>query len=129
VLAWLIESGIQEERISHSVNRAWLQFDASVNEMERLLQTKYHFYEHIDGGRKYIGCEDYSIPGSVAGHIDFVTPGVKLLATTGMGDIKKRSFSSSPNRKPIQNSMPAGVLAKIKHDPGMLLPFNFAQIF
>jgi len=121
VLAWLIEYGIQETRISQSANKAWLQFDASVEEMEQLLQTKYHFYEHINGGRKHIGCEDYKIPASVADHIDFVTPGVKLLATSGIGEIRKRFLSASPNSKPIQKPMPADVLAKIKQNPGMSL--------
>ena len=92
-----------------------------MDELEQLLQTKYHFYEHINGGRKHIGCEDYRIPASVSDHIDFVTPGVKFLATSGMGDIQKRSLSASPNRKPIEKPMPADVLAKLKQNPGKSL--------
>lgn len=119
VLSWLSDSGIHESRVSQSTNKAWLQFDASVEEMEQLLQTKYHFYEHIDGGRKHIGCEEYKIPADVSQHIDYVTPGVKLLATRGMGDIKKRSLSAaSSSRQPIRKPMPADVLAQIKKNPG-----------
>lgn len=119
VISWLVESGIRGDRISQSANKAWLQFDASVEEMEQLLQTKYHFYEHVNGGRKHIGCEDYKIPAAVADHIDFVIPGVKLLATRGMGDImKKRSLTASPSRKPISKPMPADVFAKIEQNPG-----------
>lgn len=122
VLSWLADAGIHESRISQSANRAWLQFDASVEEMEQLLQTKYHFYEHVDGGRKHIGCEDYKIPASVSQHVDYVTPGVKLLATRGMGEIKKRSLSTSaPSRQPIRKPMPADVLAKLKQNPGKSL--------
>lgn len=117
--AWLVGSGIRNERVSQSANKAWLQFDASIEEMEQLLQTKYHFYEHVNGGRKHIGCEDYKIPAAVSDHIDYVTPGVKLLATRAMGDIKKRGLAS-PNRLPIRKPMPADVLARIKQNPGRL---------
>lgn len=50
VRSWIIESGIQKDRISQSTNKAWLQFDATTEEMERLLQTKYQYYEYVSGG-------------------------------------------------------------------------------
>lgn len=118
VKAWLVESGIREERISQSTNKAWLQFDASTAEMEQLLQTTYHYYKHVNGGRKHIGCEDYKIPAAITDHIDYVTPGVKLLATRGMGDIKKRDLAS-PARRPMRKQFPADVLAEIKKNPGL----------
>jgi tripeptidyl-peptidase-1 len=118
VLSWLSASGIHKDRVSQSTNKAWLQFDASVEEMEQLLKTKYHFYEHVDGGRKHIGCEDYKIPAAVSQHIDYVTPGVKLLATRAMGDIKRKRGSASPNPHPLRKAMPADVLARIQANPG-----------
>jgi tripeptidyl-peptidase-1 len=97
-----------------------LQFDASIEEMEQLLQTKYYHYEHFNGGRKHIGCEDYKIPAALSDHIDYVTPGVKFLPTTAMGDIKKRNLSSRSSQLPERQSISADVLAKIKRNPGML---------
>lgn len=123
VKSWLVDSGIREERISQSANKAWLQFDATIEDMEQLLQTKYHFYEHVNGGRKHIGCEEYKIPAAVSDHIDYVTPGVKLLATRAMGDIKKRDLATA-SRLPVKKPMPADVLAKIKQNPGMFNSFN-----
>jgi tripeptidyl-peptidase-1 len=118
VKSWVVDSGIREERISQSSNKAWLQFDASIEEMEQLLQTKYHYYEHVNGGRKDIGCEDYLVPAALSDHIDYVTPGVKPLATRSMGDIKKKDLSSRSQR-PIRKIIPADVLAKIQQNPGM----------
>jgi len=98
VKSWLIDSGIRAERISHSANKAWLQFDASLAEMESLLQTKYYHYEPVSGGRKHIGCEDYKLPAAVSDHVDYVLPGVKLLPTRAMGDIKKRGLPARSRR-------------------------------
>jgi tripeptidyl-peptidase-1 len=120
VKSWLVDSGIREERISQSSNKAWLQFDASVDEMEQLLQAKYYYYEHVNGGRKHIGCEDYKIPAALSDHIDYVTPGVKFVPTTAMGDIKKRDLASRSSQLSKRQSMSADVLRKIKRNPGML---------
>ena len=120
VKSWLVDSGIREERISQSTNKAWLQFDASKKEMEQLLQTEYYSYEHVNGGRKHIGCEDYKIPAALSDHIDYVTPGVKFLPTTAMGDIKKRNLSSRSSQLAKRQSVSTDVLAKIKRSSGML---------
>jgi len=98
-----------------------LQFDATIEEMEQLLQTKYQYYEHVNGGRKHIGCDDYKIPAVLSEHIDYVTPGVKFVATRAMGDteMKKRGLASSRSRAIQGEPIPADVLAKIKRSPGM----------
>jgi hypothetical protein len=105
VKSWLVHSGIREERISQSPNKAWLQFDTSVDKMEQLLQVKYYNYEHINSGRKYTGCEDYKLPAALSDHVDYVTPGAKFLPTTAMGDIKKRNLASRASQLPKRQSM------------------------
>lgn len=120
VKSWLVNSGISEERISQSSNKAWLQFDASVDEMEQLLQAKYYYYEHVDGGRKNIGCEDYKIPAALSDHIDYVTPGVKFMPTTSMGDIKKRDLAFRSSQLPERQPLSADALPRIKRNPGMV---------
>ena len=54
---WLIDTGIENSRISQSVNKQWLQLDATAAEVENLLQTKYYHYEHLMTGKSNIGCE------------------------------------------------------------------------
>ena len=77
VTSWLIESGIERERITHSQNKGWLAFDATVEEAERLLHTEYYHdgVQEEQGSR--VGCNEYHLPKHVQEHVDYVTPGVK----------------------------------------------------
>jgi tripeptidyl-peptidase I len=59
VQAWLEKAGIQSSRISQSVNKQWLQFDAKTSEVEELFKTKYHFYDHSETGAASIACDEY----------------------------------------------------------------------
>jgi tripeptidyl-peptidase-1 len=54
---WLISAGIAAERISQSVNKQWMQFDASTIELESLLNTEYHVYEHSATGKTTLACD------------------------------------------------------------------------
>lgn len=113
--AWLVGSGIPEDSISLSTNKAWIQFDAPAQDVEELLGAKYHYYEHAGSDRKHIGCDEYKVPHQVAGHIDFVTPGVKFVATKGMSELKKRGLPS-PSRVAVSRPMPDEVLTRIKQN-------------
>ncbi|KAF2164325.1 hypothetical protein M409DRAFT_67866 [Zasmidium cellare ATCC 36951] len=94
VKSWLEKAGVHGDRISQSVNKQWVQLDLSTWEAEKLLQTKYHFFEHAPTGKTTIGCDGYHVHEDVSEHIDYITPGTKLLATRKPkpGDIEKRSF-------------------------------------
>lgn len=59
VRAWLTSAGIDSERVSQSVNKQWLQFDAMTDDVEALLQAKYHNYEHVPTGKGNIACDEY----------------------------------------------------------------------
>lgn len=77
VASWLIQSGISRDRITHSQNKAWLAFDATVEEAERLLHTEY-FHDGIEDDRgSMVGCNEYHLPKHVQEHVDYVTPGLK----------------------------------------------------
>jgi tripeptidyl-peptidase-1 len=58
VRTWLESSGISRDRVSQSVNKQWLQFDGSTAELEALLHTEYHHYEHEDYGYSKVGCDE-----------------------------------------------------------------------
>ena len=55
---WLQESGIAADRISQSVNKQWLQFDATASEVEALIKTEYYNYAHSGTGKTNIGCDE-----------------------------------------------------------------------
>ncbi|KAI2465624.1 subtilisin-like protein [Annulohypoxylon bovei var. microspora] len=76
---WLVEAGIPLHNISQSDNKQWVQFDASVSEVEKLLVADYHVWEHASTGVKDIACDEYHVPKQVKEHIDYITPGIKLM--------------------------------------------------
>ncbi|ORY56843.1 alkaline serine protease [Pseudomassariella vexata] len=83
VTQWLVTSGIPRFTISQSSNKQWIQFDAPVRKVEELLMADYHVYKHRDTGVKNVACEEYHVPKGVQEHIDYITPGIKLM---GFGD-------------------------------------------
>lgn len=100
---WLHDAGIHSDRISLSANKQWIQLDASVQEVEGLIQTEYYHYEHVVTGGTNIGCDKYHVPEHVAHHIDYITPGLKLLTSSrSKPNLEKRNFGvTAPGTKPI----------------------------
>ncbi|KAI1214352.1 subtilisin-like protein [Annulohypoxylon truncatum] len=76
---WLVEAGIPSRNISQSSNKQWVRFDASVDQVEKLLMADYHVWEHASTGVKDIACDEYHVPKQVKEHIDYITPGIKLM--------------------------------------------------
>jgi tripeptidyl-peptidase-1 len=74
VMDWLIASGISSDSVKLSKGKNWINYEASVDQAESLLNAKYHRYEHDATGHPHIGCDEYSIPKHLKEHIDFVTP-------------------------------------------------------
>lgn len=55
---WLESAGIEASRISQSVNKQWIQFDAVTEELEKLLHTEYYVYDHADTGKTHVACNE-----------------------------------------------------------------------
>lgn len=75
---WLVSSGIDDDRLSMSKGRNWIEFDATVAEAERLFNTEYHVFQHHETGGKRIACDSYSLPQSVKNHVDMIMPTIQL---------------------------------------------------
>lgn len=58
VRAWLESSGVAADRISQSVNKQWIQFDADAQELENLLRAEYYIYDHSETGRSHVACRE-----------------------------------------------------------------------
>ena len=107
VRSWLESAGIAMESVSQSANKQWLQFDAKTSEAERLLHTQYHEYEHAATGKTGIACDEYHLPGHVQAAVDYITPGVKHLATRGStAALKKRADWSKRPQGPKTRPLP-----------------------
>lgn len=77
ILEWLADHGVDPSRLSFSTGRNWIEFDSPVHEVESLLNTNYHYYEHQEGGFR-VACDEYHVPHHVSKHLDFVMPTIQL---------------------------------------------------
>ncbi|POS76710.1 Pro-kumamolisin [Diaporthe helianthi] len=64
------------------INFKWLAFDASTSKVEKLLHTEYHEYQDRRSGGVMPACNAYHVPKNIQPLIDYITPGIKLLAPT-----------------------------------------------
>ncbi|KAI1364802.1 peptidase S8/S53 domain-containing protein [Xylaria arbuscula] len=127
---WLVEAGIEEHKTSQSANKQWIQFDAPVNQVEDLLMANYHVWEHKLTGSKDIGCDEYHVPKLVAPHVDYITPGVKLMGNGGSLEHHSKRENDSKSRERTPSSEQAkgekfqGSLSFIEPIPPHILSGN-----
>ncbi|KAF7336098.1 Tripeptidyl-peptidase sed1 [Mycena venus] len=98
VTAWLIGAGFDEERLRISHNKAWVHVEnATVDEVEALLATEYHVYQH-ESGEEHAACDSYSLPAHIAHHIEIITPTVQPNIKLGSSSTRPAK-RSGPQRK------------------------------
>jgi tripeptidyl-peptidase-1 len=83
VQAWLKAEGISLDRVSQSSNRQWIQFHATVEELEKLVNATYDIYENTKTGTLQVGTDEYSLPVELLDHIDYITPAATRLQISG----------------------------------------------
>jgi tripeptidyl-peptidase-1 len=78
-LSWYVET---PEPLYFVINtcagRNWVEFSATVGELEGLLNTQYHYFRHKESGGYRIACDEYGLPGHVQKHVDFIMPTIQL---------------------------------------------------
>ena len=73
VHGWLFQNGIDRARLSYNRAKDFIKVSLPVSEVERLLDTKYSMYEHLDGER-IIRAPKWSLPKHLHQHIDTIQP-------------------------------------------------------
>ncbi|TGO42774.1 hypothetical protein BHYA_0005g00390 [Botrytis hyacinthi] len=107
---WLVDSGIAASRIVHSDTKGWYAFDATTSELENLLNAQYYTYEHSSTDEIAAACDEYHLPAHVQPHVDYITPGVKLISTKKKSASKRSILGGSkgkdyePLRRPKSSS-------------------------
>lgn len=99
---WLVTSGIEPSRIELARGKNWLNFEASIAEMEGLLRTEYKIYSH-ESGQDHIACDSYSVPQELTQHIDLIMPTVHFdtkIVSNPNEDKKKEKRDIPDNVKP-----------------------------
>ncbi|KAE8454178.1 hypothetical protein EG329_005103 [Mollisiaceae sp. DMI_Dod_QoI] len=107
VKSWLIESGIENERLKMSNSLSWIRFNVTVDEAESLLKTEYGIYTNNKNGNEHLACEDYSVPAHIQEHIDFITPTVHFDATVKKERKRRDLQSRSLNIRPLPQVVPS----------------------
>ena len=113
VKSWLQNAGISVDRVSLTTSRGWLTFNATASEMEALLKTEYHVYEHQETGHFQIASDTYSVPTVVRRHLDFITPTLHF----GKAALAPRSANRRQNAETRRARRDT---ATTSHSPGSL---------
>ncbi|KAI1409994.1 subtilisin-like protein [Hypoxylon sp. FL1857] len=115
---WLVEAGIPSHYISQSSNKQWVQFNAPVSQVEKLLMADYHVWEHVSTGVKNIACDEYHVPKQVKEHIDYITPGIKLMGygNTQEPPTKKRGEADAGSRPRFGQRVSEGELGNLRSE-------------
>ena len=70
---WLKDAGVRLEELEYSPAKDWIKLTLPTKEVERLLDTEYHCYEHEDG-RELVRAETWSLPTHLHEHIATIQP-------------------------------------------------------
>ncbi|TFK49934.1 tripeptidyl peptidase A [Heliocybe sulcata] len=82
---WLASHGIDMNSLSRSSAKDWVMVKVPVNLAEKMLDTTYHVWKHVESGVSLVRTTTYSLPEHVHDHVDLVTP------TTYFGPLKGMS--------------------------------------
>ena len=112
VIQWLTESGVDRTRLQMAKGHNWIHFNGTVEEAERLFDTEYYLFEHMDGGHR-LACDSYGLPAHLKEHIHFAMPTIQLEGlkpNLKIVDAMARKFG--PDGVGL-GSLPCGVLTTI----------------
>ena len=70
---WLLDNGIQSSQLEYSPAKDWITVTLPVSVIERLLDTKYSVYKHLDGSY-VVRTPKWSLPRHLHEHIEAVQP-------------------------------------------------------
>lgn len=117
VKEWLVKSGIPAGSISSPKSKGWLDFETTVGQLQSVLQTQYHHYDHAVKQGDHIGTDEYTLPEEISQHVDFVHPAVVFAKTSTKGskthDGSKPVETKAPGPRKIQ-PIPAQIVNQIK---------------
>ncbi|KAF8204660.1 tripeptidyl peptidase A [Pholiota molesta] len=90
---WLSSFGFRDEDLIRSSARDWVTLKVPVSVAEKMLETNYHVWEHVESGDYLVRTTSYSLPSNLHDHIELIQP------TTMFGRFKPEKsaiFSAVP---------------------------------
>ena len=100
---WLMDYGVRE--ITYSSMRDWMTVDVSIDIAERLLNTEYHIFRHIDHGTTLLRAPSWSLPMHLHEHIEAIHP-TNAFFHTSTRSKRLQSRSEAPPDGLGQNGVP-----------------------
>ncbi|KAK2603824.1 hypothetical protein QQS21_004026 [Conoideocrella luteorostrata] len=111
---WLVKSGVSADKITSPKSKGWLDFHATVGELESILKTKYHMYDHVQARNAHIGTDEYVLPDEISSLVDFIAPAVVMSQTSQPSRNAKRDGRILRPHKPL----PEQVVKMLAANPG-----------
>ncbi|KAF8165633.1 tripeptidyl peptidase A [Crassisporium funariophilum] len=81
---WLSTFGFKDDEIVRSPAEDWVMLTIPVSLAEKMLDTTYHVWKHIESGDYLVRTTSYSLPSNLHSHIDLIQP------TTMFGRFKEQ---------------------------------------
>ncbi|KAF2089662.1 tripeptidyl peptidase-like protein [Saccharata proteae CBS 121410] len=94
---WLVDSGIQRHDLDYSPAKDWIKVSLPVEDVERLLDTEYSVYKHVDGSH-VVRTPEWSLPLHLHEHVETIQPTNSFF----------RANARRSNAKPVGKSEKAG---------------------
>lgn len=95
---WLLDHDVEQWKLQYSAAKDFIKLSLPVAEAERLLDTKYFIFEHVDGTR-LVRTSEYSLPAHLHEHVGVITPTNQFL--------RKRPMSKDIRVYPGSYSLPS----------------------
>jgi tripeptidyl-peptidase-1 len=90
---WLLDHDIEQWELQYSAAKDFIKLSLPVADVERLLDTKYSIFEHVDGTR-LVRTPEYSLPAHLHEHVTVITPTNQFLKRDPMSkDIRVKAGS------------------------------------
>ena len=118
---WLADGGIDLDSLSYTPAGDWITVRLPVEEVERLLDTKYSVYRHAEDGTTIVRAPEWSLPSHLHSHIDTIQP---TNSFSRPSKLSRPNMKRSSTLKPVE--MTKGLLAAPKM-PGVTRP-TVAQV-
>ena len=104
---WLLDNGIESSRLEYSPAKDWIKISLPVNDIERLLDTKYSVFKH-DHGDYLVRTPEWSLPKHLHEHIDVIQPTNSFFRPRQQGStVKKVQEISKIDWYPLPHPSPS----------------------
>jgi tripeptidyl-peptidase-1 len=92
VKRWLADHGIQENIEKRSISGDWMSAKVTVSQARTLLgDAEFSVWQHRSSGELLVRTTEYSVPRSVADHIDLIGPTTYFSQVRALNKLGKRS--------------------------------------